>query len=350
MADAIAPNPRPSPGAAESPATPHPIARKILLDTDPGGDDAVALLWLQSLVRQGYATWAGVSTAGGNVAPALTFAAACKLLELGGFDGVPVARAVPFRGAIADAAYVHGADGMGNLAGTLPDPRRSYADAPPADAFIADTLAAHPGEIDLVAIAPLTNLAAAEARSPGVLRLARQIVIMGGAFDVPGNVSPRAEFNFAFDPEAAAAVLAAREDCLLVPLDATARVCFAETRAIAACEPDPDGAGARFLRGLTQFMTRTALALKETAGEPGFLVHDAVAVAYLFYPQVLRLRRARVAVDVGHSHGRGQAIADDRLRPQPGANAWIAAEVDADRLLAALTEDLRFWVADRAGG
>jgi len=190
-----------APAAAGDVADRQAKPRRILLDTDPGGDDVFALCWLQSLARQGHAEIVAVTTVGGNVPSQHTFANASKILALGGFEHVEVGRAVPVRGQAEDAAYIHGADGMGNLSQTLPDAKRQLGKARFADQIIIEKLGAAPGEITLVAIGPLTNLAAAEEKSPGILAKAREVVIMGGVFRQPGNVTSRAEFNVHFDPE-----------------------------------------------------------------------------------------------------------------------------------------------------
>lgn len=348
--------------------------RAIVLDTDPGGDDCFALLWLASLAAQGVVEWVGVTTVGGNVAAELTFAAASRVLALVEMAAVPVARAAgypspkarkargksppvgdpamvnpaavnpavvnPAVGAIGDAAHVHGADGMGNLAETLPDPVHDFAQAPDAADFLSQCLRDRPGEITIVAIGPLTNLAAAERQTPGILRQARELVIMGGAFRTAGNVTPVAEFNIAFDPGAAQTVFAARPDTAVVSLDVTERVVLAPSQIQAIAERYPASAVARFALALARFMTHTAAELRETPGQAGFLVHDATAIAALFYPQVLQWRRGRVQVETTGDLTRGQTLWDRRDRREPDPNAWIAVEVNTPQLLGHLVADL----------
>ncbi len=333
--------------------------RAILLDTDPGGDDCFALLWLASLAAQGCVEFVGVTTVGGNVAAELTFAAASRILALVEMAQVPVARAAgylppktrkargkspavgdPAVGAIGDAAHVHGADGMGNLAETLPDPVHDFAQAPDAADFLIQELRDRPGEITIVAIGPLTNLAAAERQAPGILRQARELVVMGGAFRAAGNVTPVAEFNIAFDPAAAETVFAARPDTAVVSLDVTERVVLAPSQVQAIAERYPVSAVARFALALARFMTHTAAELRETQGQTGFLVHDATAIAALFYPQVLQWRRGRVQVETSGELTRGQTLWDQRDRREPDPNAWLAVEVNPPQLLGHLVADL----------
>ena len=334
--------------------------RKIILDTDPGGDDCFALLWLMSLAKQGWAEPISVTAAGGNVGVRYTFANASKILALGGFDWVEVGRAVSrsapmgaiglapdgsapdaARDTAGDAAHIHGADGMGNLAETLPEVEKKFDEARYSDDIIIEKLNAAPGEIVLVAIAPLTNLAAAEAKSPGILRKAKEIVILAGAFQFRGNIAAHAEFNIFWHPEAAEKVLESRDDIAILPLDITHQLVFTLDMAESIFRTNPDSDIAQFIVSLSQFMTATNLRYRDTGGEKGFLVHDAATLAYLFYPETLLLRRAQVVVETQGSHTRGQTMLDDRHLPKTSANAWVALQVDAVNLLAILVEDLK---------
>lgn len=321
---------------------------KIMLDTDPGGDDSFAFLWLQSLAQQGLAEIVAITAADGNVQAKSTFTAACQLLRLGGFDQIEVGRGViggSAQSEVEDAAAIHGADGMGNLSHTLPAAHQDYQTARFSDQLLIDKLTAHPGEITIVAIGPLTNLAAAEQQSPGVLQLAKEIVVMGGAFLHPGNVTPEAEFNIAYDPEAAQVVFTACQNLVVMPLDVTRQLIFTPAMAAQISATRPDSPIAQFIIALCQFMVVTALQFRETAGISGFLVHDAVTLAYLFYPETLLFRRAQVRIETQGTWTRGKTCFDRRHQAKASANAWVALEVDAVNLLAALVEDLKILVA-----
>ncbi|MGI0485190.1 nucleoside hydrolase [Pantanalinema rosaneae CENA516] len=320
---------------------------KIIVDTDPGGDDCFALLWLLSLVKQGLAELVAITSVDGNVHAQLTFAAASKLLNLCGYEDIEVGRGVigGSAGEVADAGTVHGADGMGNLSQTLPDdPQRIYETARGSEEILIEKLRAMPGEITIVAIAPLTNLAAAERLSPGVLRLAKQIVIMGGAFQVPGNVAPEAEFNIAYDPVAAQQVFNRCDNLIVMPLDVTRQLIFTPELATRVSAVNPTSAIARFMVDLCQFMVGTALKFREVVGEPGFLVHDAVTLAYLFYPETLLFRRAQIEIETRGEWTTGKTVIDRRRQPKTGSNAWVAVEVDQQAVLTALVEDLKFLI------
>jgi inosine-uridine nucleoside N-ribohydrolase len=324
------------------PSSPH--IPKIILDTDPGGDDAFALLWLQSLARQGLADIVAVTATSGNVSAELTFAGASKLLKLGGFDGVEVGRGASraLKSSIDDAAHIHGADGMGNLSHTLPKSDRSFATARLSDDLLIENLTAYPGEITLVAIGPLTNLASVERKAPGILQSAKEVIIMGGAFQTYGNVTPTAEFNIAFDPEAAQTVLASCHNVVIIPLDVTHQVIFTPEMAAQVAQAHPQNPISAFIVVLSRFMTATASAYHETSKVAGFLVHDAVTLAYLFYPETLMFRRAQVMVETEGRWTRGQTLWDCRHTPKPLSNAWVATQVDSEWLLANLVEDLKY--------
>lgn len=318
------------------------MKRKILVDTDPGGDDIVALLWLQSLVKKNLAELVAVTTVEGNVPAKLTFANASKILHLCGCDAVEIGRSVPFEPSeIDNASHIHGADGIGNLSETLPEPDRRFDEARIADELIIETLESAPGEITLIGLAPLTNLAAAEEKQPGILKLAKEVVLMAGAFNTPGNVTSEAEFNVAFNPEAAQQVFQSRDDIVVLPLDVTRQLILTVDKTQAIANRYCDCLLAQFTHKLSLFMTNSCLQHRETEGKLGFLVHDAVAIAYLFYPETLRFRRACVNVETRGEFTRGKTLFDDRHVPKHPANAFVAMEVDAVNLLAILIEDLK---------
>ena len=315
---------------------------KIILDTDPGGDDIFAFLWLQSLVKQGLAELVAVTTAAGNVQAKYTFASASKILRLGGFEQVEVGRGVLLqKNEIADAAHIHGADGMGNLSHTLPEAIHKFEEARYSDEIIIDKLNAAPGEITIVAIAPLTNLASAEEKSPSILKKAKEIVLMGGAFNRPGNVTPHAEFNIAYNPKAAQKVFESRNDIVVLPLDVTNELIFTNEMANSLRQVNPDSHITKFIIALCEFLTKTSLSYRETKGVQGFLVHDAATLAYLFYPETLLLRRAKVSVETQGEWTCGQTLVDQRHSAKTGANSWVAVQVDKINFFASFIEDLK---------
>lgn len=320
---------------------------KIILDTDPGGDDIFAFLWLLSLVKKGLAELVAVTAVGGNVAANRTFLSASQVLNLIGFESIEVGRGVRMNVEPSEnAAHIHGDDGMGNLSHTLPEATHSIEAARSSDQIIVEHLNASPGEITLIAIGPLTNLAAAEQQSPGILKKAREIVIMGGAFHCPGNATPQAEFNIWFNPEAAALVFNSREDIVVMPLDVTTRLILTSEMTRSIVQLNANSKVCQFLTQLCDFMVGTALGFRETAQVLGFLVHDAATLGYLFYPETMLLQRAKVRIETKGEWTRGQTLIDHRKTPQHEANAWIAQQVNAIDFFTHFIEDLKDLVRD----
>ncbi len=320
---------------------PHSKPSRVIIDTDPGADDIFALLWLLSLHKQGITEILAINTVAGNVPAPLTFEAAHKLLQLLGMPTIPVSRSVDHTpDSIRDAAPIHGNDGMGNLSHTLPAVTADFQQAAYADDLLIDNLKKYPYEIDVVAIGPLTNLAAAHTKNPGILKLAKSITIMGGSFTLGGNVTPAAEFNIAFDPEAAAMVLAHSTNLSIMPLDITTRLIFTRSmlQQVVAVLPEKL---AQFLNHLGEFMFKAHMGHRETTGVEGCAMHDASAIAYLFYPETIWLQRARVEIETAGRYTKGQTLFDRRHFPKPQCNALIGLRVDATELLAVFIEDLK---------
>ncbi len=165
---------------------------------------------------------------------------------------------------------------------------------------------------------------------------------MGGAFLQRGNVTSHAEFNIHYDPEAAEKVFASRDDIVVVPLDVTQKITLTmeHAREIRA-SVESDCRVANLIVDLCEFMTKTSLSYRDTEGVRGFHVHDAATLAYLFYPETLLLRRARIRVETRGKWTRGQTVFDDRHVAKTSANAWVAMQVDTVNLLSIMAEDLK---------
>lgn len=316
---------------------------KLILDTDPGGDDILALLWLTSLVKQGLADLVAVTTTAGNVSAQRTFSNASQILTLVGLPAVELGRGVEPYGHLAqDATHIHGTDGMGNLSTMLPPVQHNFTQARLSSDIIIDWLQHCPGEVTIIAIGPLTNMAAVEHSHPGLLQQARELVIMAGAFQCSGNVTPQAEFNAWFNPEALQAILQHYRQIVVVPLDVTRHLIFTPAMAQKLCKSQPNHPLAQFLQHLCHFMVTTAMAYRETGGQAGFLVHDAATIGYLFYPETLLLRRSQVDVETQGEHTRGQTLIDQRHQAKIRANAWVALQVDTTTFFSVLLADLQW--------
>jgi purine nucleosidase len=194
---------------------------KILLDCDTGIDDAIMLLYVAAAVKGGDAELVAVGTVHGNIDSRTGAYNTLRLLELTGIDDVPVAvgAARPLAQDVHYATDVHGTDGLGET--HLPAPKGSPVDDLSAPEQIVRLARQHPGELTLLAVGPLTNLGIALLLEPRLPELIGEVVVMGGAFDHPGNITTHAEANIWHDPEAADLVFSADWPVVLVPMDAT---------------------------------------------------------------------------------------------------------------------------------
>ncbi|WP_157267887.1 nucleoside hydrolase [Azohydromonas aeria] len=307
--------------------------RKLIFDTDPGVDDAMALMLL---ARSAEVELLGVSTVFGNGSLDTTTRNARVLAELLNLRaGVHRGAAASLDGAPHNPpAQVHGRDALGD-AGLADGPARAES-AQPADEFIVETLRAHPGEVSLLAVGPLTNLARALRRAPDIAGLAREVVIMGGAFGFRGqggNVTPFAEANIHADPRAADEVFAARWPVTVVGLDVTHRVVM-DSAYLDALARDAGGLG-RVIRDISRLYQDF---YRGTGVPDGFYVHDASAVACWLQPALFRTVRAPLAVDLeGEAFGRTRLL--DETAPRP-AQA-VCEAVDAEKVLALYAQRLR---------
>nr|WP_055509633.1 nucleoside hydrolase [Nonomuraea pusilla] len=286
--------------------------KKVLIDCDPGIDDALALALAAGSPSLDLV---GVTTVGGNVDLSLTTANALALREFLQLGDVPVtpgmAGALLHRTVRAD--HVHGATGLGDV--VLPAPTRGPSPGHAVD-FIVETLAAAPGEITLVAIGPLSNVAMAVRREPRVVAWARDIVIMGGSFS-RGNHNPAAEFNMLADPEAAAIVFEAGWTVKQMGLDVTLSA-LVTADVLDRMRP---------LGRLAELLVPGATSYGVVTAEGGPAIHDACAVAYVLDPSLFTLAPAVVNVETAGTYTRGMTVTDFKATPE-GTNALVATALD----------------------
>jgi purine nucleosidase len=278
---------------------------KLLFDVDTGVDDALALL-----LGLGHpeADVVGIGTVAGNVEVDRCTENSLKVLRLVGRPDVPVARGCdrPLVQPLHTAAYVHGNDGLGGS-------RLPLSGLAPTGEHAVDQLirlaGSQPGEITLVAVGPLTNVAVALMRQPALPRLFKRVVVMGGAFAHPGNTSAVAEFNIAVDPEAARMVFEAGFPLTVVPLDATMQTLLDDGHLASL----GDGLRAGFVRAITaDYMALYA----RRRGRRAAAMHDPLATAIAIDPSLMtEAAELPVTVETGGTWTRGQTIADRR----PGA-------------------------------
>lgn len=287
---------------------------RLLLDCDPGLDDALALLLAAG---DPALDPVGITAVGGNVGLPRTLRNALDLRAHLGLHHVPVAAGAdrPLARAVIDAVEVHGESGLGPV--VLPESELPASDRSAVD-LIVDTLRADPGGVHLVATGPLTNIALALRREPRIAEWAASFVMMGGS-STRGNVTPAAEFNVHADPEAAAEVFAAGWDVVMVGLDLTLQAVATPSVLERMARLGPIG---------VEFAVPLASHYRSTA-EPfdaGQAVHDVCAVAYLSRPDLFGSRRARVKVETTGELTAGMTVVDFDAS---GTNAVVPLTLDA---------------------
>lgn len=306
--------------------------RSIIIDADPGNDDAVALLL--ALASPELATL-GITTVAGNVPLALTSRNARALIELAGRRDVAVFAGAdkPLVRAPVSAEHVHGQSGLGGV--VLPEPSPALASESAVD-FIIRTLRDKPaGSVTLCALGPLTNLALALMQAPKIAARPREIVLMGGACFAGGNVTPCAEFNIYADPHAAQVVFRSGVPIVMLPLDVTHQVVSTPAR-IAAIERLGNRAG----RTVAQLLSFAAQHGPENYDGDGAPLHDPCVVAYLLRPELFGGRLINVEIETGSALTMGMTVADWRGVSGRAANATFMRTVDAPGFYALLGERL----------
>ncbi|HEU5156413.1 MAG TPA: nucleoside hydrolase [Streptosporangiaceae bacterium] len=297
---------------------------KILLDCDTGIDDAITLLYLSALARTGEVELAAVGTVHGNVDPRTGALNTLRLFELTGVRDVPVAvgAARPMAQDVHYAADFHGVDGLGDTQMPAPKGEPTLASAPEQIVRLARE---RPGELTLLAIGPLTNLGVALLLEPRLPELIREVVIMGGAFDHPGNITTHAEANIWHDPEAADLVFNAGWPIVLVPLDATHPT--AVDAAWLGRLSDGGTDVARFASGILDFYVR---AYTPILGRRGCVIHDALAAMVSVDPGLGAYAVRPVHVELRGAHTRGATLWDARTVPATTARREVKVLVRGD--------------------
>jgi inosine-uridine nucleoside N-ribohydrolase len=294
------------------------MARKIILDVDPGIDDAVAMC--MALFDPGLEVVA-ITAVGGNVAPqqaTRNVQAILNQLDPPRWPRVGAA-SPPEHGLPVDGRHLFGADGLGGVnfqVAELRDPHLS-------EKIICDEVRAAPESVTIVALGPLTNVARAFARDPELPSLVGQVMIMGGAVSGPGNITPAAEFNIYCDPQAARAVFRSHCTKTLVPLDVTNRVIL--TLDVLDQLPDESTKVGRFLRKILPPAFR---AYRQEFGLEGIRVHDAVALTALTHPHLFTLVEMAGDVETSGELTVGTTVFDRRRVPAWRHNMAVAMDLN----------------------
>lgn len=288
---------------------------KVIFDTDPGVDDAMALLFLH---RHPQIDLIGITTVFGNAPIELTTRNALFLKQQWGIDA-PVSRGAsqtydPSRTDTHWPTFIHGHNGLGDI--PVPETVDIAEDPRPAHRFIIEEVKKNPGQVTLIAVGRMTNLALALREDPAFAAQVKEVIVMGGAFDINGNITPAAEANIHGDPEAADVVFTAPWKVTIVGLDVTTKTIMSsammEELAVAG------GKDVRLLADISQFYmefyhTRT--------GGDGMVVHDSCACVYLVAPELFTTRSGAVRVVCG-------GIADGQTIQKPDPIAFPPGEWD----------------------
>ena len=307
--------------------------RKIIIDTDPGQDDAVAILL--ALASPGEIEVLGITAVAGNVPLALTSKNARIVCELAGRSDIPVFAGCdrPLAHTLVTAEHVHGKTGLDGIA--LPDPKMPLQDRHGVD-FIIDTLRAEPpGTVTLCPLGPLTNIATALTRAPDIGPRIAGIVLMGGAYFEVGNITPAAEFNIYVDPEAAQVVFHSGAPITVMPLDVTHKALITRDRNDAF-----RALGTRVgevVASWTDFFERFD---KEKYGSEGAPLHDPCVIAYLLAPELFTGRHINVEIETQSALTRGMTVADWWRVTDRVPNATFMGDLDAPGFFELLTTRL----------
>ncbi len=308
------------------------MKRKIIIDTDPGQDDAVAILLA---LASDELEVMGITAVAGNVPLARTQKNARIVCDLAGRNDVPVFAGcdAPMRRALVTAEHVHGKTGLDGP--TLWEPETPLQDRHAVD-FIIETLRREPERsVTLTPLGPLTNIATAFARAPEIVERVAGIVLMGGAYFEVGNSTPAAEFNIYVDPEAADIVFRSGAKITQMSLDVTHKALVTRPRleAFAAL-------GTRtgtFTAEMLDFFERFDV---EKYGSEGGPLHDPTTIAYLLRPELFSGRFINVEIETGSELTRGMSVADWWGVTDRAPNVTFIGDVDADGFFALLTERL----------
>ena len=294
------------------------MSRRSILDCDPGHDDAMAILLAHGTPE---VSLAAITTVAGNHPLEVTTLNALRICSLAGITDVPVAAgcAGPLTRPLLTATEIHGEGGLEGH--DWPEPVVRAVEDHAVD-VIVDMVMAQPGEITLVPIGPLTNIAMAVRKEPRIVERVREVVLMGGSYS-GGNVTPAAEFNIFVDPEAAAIVFGERWPLTMIGLEVTRRA--AADEALFTRIASLDSPVARAVIGMLRFYQRKQI---EAVGVSEPPIHDPCAVARVARPELVPSREAHVEVETGGRLTTGMTVVDFRGRGGRPFNAQVGTGLE----------------------
>lgn len=298
---------------------------EVIIDCDPGIDDALALIF--ALKSEDFRIRA-ITTVGGNVPVDRGTENMLKLLELTGRVDIPVAEGSnpPMLSRYERRIFVHGEDGLGNY--PLPTPKIKPSPMRAKDTLKSQIEAAE-GELNIITLGPLTNLASIISDEPKILHKIKSVTVMGGAISCPGNVTSVAEFNIYMDPVAARKVFNSGLPITLVPLDVTMKALLLEKHIHEIEKAESP---------ITDFISKVSMYYlgihRRFFGIDGCPMHDPLATAYVNHPEIMRAEPLWVDVETKGELTLGETVADlrsGRVKPPPNMN--VCLEVDTERFL-----------------
>ncbi len=308
------------------------MTRKIIIDTDPGQDDAVAILLALASPELEVL---GVTAVAGNVPLALTENNARKICELAGRPDIRVFAGAdrPMQRKLVTAEHVHGKTGLDGP--TLPEPVMPLQSQHAVDFIIETLLREDSGSVTLCPLGPLTNIATAMVREPAIIPRIAEIVLMGGGFFEGGNITPAAEFNIYVDPEAAKIVFGAGIKLTMIPLDCTHQALTTRARVdrFRALKTPAGVATAELLDFFERFD-------EHKYGTDGGPLHDPCVIAFLLKPELFKGRMINVEIETASELTLGMTVADWWGVTSRPKNCFMLRSVDAAGFFELLTERL----------
>lgn len=306
--------------------------QKIIIDTDPGQDDAVAILLALASPELEIL---GITAVAGNVPLHFTEKNALKICELAGKTDTKVYSGAvrPLVRPLVTAEHVHGKTGLDGP--DLPEPTMKLQDKFAIDFIVETLMQEEPGTVTLCPLGPLTNIALALVREPKIASRIKQIVLMGGGFFEGGNITPTAEFNIYVDPHAADVVFRSGVPIVVMPLDVTHKALTTAKR----------------VEGFRNMGTRVGIATaelldfferfdEEKYGTDGGPLHDPCVIAYLLKPELFKGRNCNVAIETGSELTMGMTVIDWWGVTTREKNAMVMRDIDHEGFFNLLTERL----------
>ena len=314
------------------PVTLGRMPRRIILDCDPGHDDAIAMLLAHGSPE---IELAAITTVAGNQTIEKVTRNALAVATIGGITGVPIAAGMA-RSLVRERMVGESIHGDSGLDGPeLPEPTVSLDDRHAVDLIIETVMSEPAGSITLVPSGPLTNIAMAVRREPRIVDRVREVVLMGGGY-ATGNWSAKAEFNIVVDPEAAHIVFNEPWQLTMVGLDLTHQALA--TPSVVSEFASLDTAPGRFVVDLLAFFAHS---YRDAQGFEAPPVHDACAVAYVIDPTIMTVRRAPLDVELTGTLTLGMTVADFRSPPPDDCRSQVAVDLDAGRFWSLAVDAVR---------